>query len=241
MKKKRKVKFPYPLKWHRFVQIVLMPLMLVGLIYGLLSVVFELLNLNVPYFVKILTTAGMNLNHLGNKLWWLLGALMYAFLQILVLGNSWIGSFTWRKYSRRLWIFHLLLLLAGYAAFFYLCYIKNYQNIIGSMIFQLLGYYINPTFILVAMAVGLAVLIIYVVLNLHYYHKRRKIYGIDYSVYETIEEEPEQTPAPQPVPEAVSEPEPEPVPTENIPVPSVDEMAEKARESTIVEIPSDKQ
>lgn len=158
------------LKWHRFNQILLMPLSIVLDGYLLYEVFITILNLN-SSLNGIFQQASISISSIFIIVL-ILGLLGFLLLDLF----AWIGSFTWKKSSYHCWMVHLLLKFICVLYFFYLVFSTSFIDMI---VFDAAVYAVslNRAVLEVLFGLILALLVFYYVLNLAYYFKRRKLYG----------------------------------------------------------------
>ena len=96
------------LKWHRFVQFVLLPLSIIASVYELISYFADLFGFNFSWtshtLRDVLSAAGQDVFHLGVYFWPVIAILAVGLLRLILQLYAWIGSFRWRKYSYRCWL-----------------------------------------------------------------------------------------------------------------------------------------
>ncbi len=177
-----------PLKWHRFLQIVGMPLAIVFEAYLFISMFAELMGIHSPVllsvFTPFLTLMESDVYHLGSYFWVIIIALFAPLVCLLLALVSWLGSFHWHRYSRHAWNLYLLLKVAVTGMILYLSMRYNGSETIVSY-FSLFGVANNMPF-LSKIGVNLFILLlitcmilqaVFFVFSYIYGFKRRKIYA----------------------------------------------------------------
>ncbi len=214
-----------PLKWHRTVQFLVLPLLTVYSLYRLISLVSELLNLKftwtMQWITDVLALLGTDVFHLGSYFWPVVGVLAFMIMQTVLALFAWFGSFRWRKYSLVCWILFSLFELVKTAGG---CWLIETAGIQKGLIATAAPYLSNrfgriitvndTTYVLlrVLMVILLLCLLAFFVCNAIYYIKRRGLFRRAASLQEPYHD-------PGFVPEPVSEPAPEPEPVTVQPVP----------------------
>ena len=207
-----------PLKWHRFVQILILPLMILTSGFVLVSMFTELtgLPLRLPhFFTPMLAKMGSDIYSLGSMFWPVAGTFLAVFVIFLLAVCTWVGFFSWRMYSLISWILLTLLLLAAAGAGFYAVNTWGIKLGIASVYLQVFlglhevseGWLTGLRIVTVA---GLALQIIFAVLNIVYYIRRRKLfspaeeeeeeYETAYQAPKDVRPAPAADPAPAPAP-----------------------------------------
>ncbi|MCR4950269.1 MAG: zinc ribbon domain-containing protein [Solobacterium sp.] len=174
-----------PLKWHRFVQILILPLMILSSGFVLVSMFAELtgLPLRLPhFFAPLLAHMGADIYSLGSMFWPVAGTFLAVFVIFLLSVCAWVGFFSWRVYSLVSWILLLILLLAAAGFGFYAVNTWGIKMGIAAVYLQVfLGLHEVSegwlTGLRIVTVIGLALQIIYTVLNIVYYIRRRKLFS----------------------------------------------------------------
>ena len=194
------------LKWHRFLQIVGLPLSLVTQGINLLSMISDIFGLNLPFangFLKqLLAQLGTDVFHLGPYFWPVVGILTFTLFSFILTLFAWIGSFRWRSYSWKCWLVLLFFNTLSLAASMYFSWIwlteKGGLVIAAEQIKAQTGREIAidstlVTSIKISFIVMVALTALYFLANLIYYFKRRKMYRIAgvQQPYETDDDEDE--------------------------------------------------
>lgn len=225
------------LKWHRFVQFVLLPLSIIASVYELISYFADLFGFNFSWtshtLRDVLSAAGQDVFHLGVYFWPVIAILAVGLLRLILQLYAWIGSFRWRKYSYRCWLALVTtgLITAAGSVYAVWEYGINRGGIIGYMArFPEIKFEYTAAMQVVSkvllVLIGLLALL-YTIANYVYYSKRKHLFnsGDEQLPYEEDEEDeqevtpvieqnkvPETKPEPE-VPEvkpAAEEPRPEP-------------------------------
>lgn len=204
-----------PLKWHRTVQFLIMPLCLAFSIYRLISMVCELLNIKAGWTMQwigdLLAVLGTDVFHLGPYFWPVVGVLAFLILQTVLLLFAWIDSFKWHRTSLICWLLFTLfsLMETGLTAWLIETvgirkgmlataapYISRRLNIVFSA--SNTTYWLLRILLIILVAAALAAFIC----NFIYYWKRRGLYHNAANVQKPYEEkEPVYTPEPLPAAE----------------------------------------
>ena len=173
-----------PLKWHRFVQIIVLPLTILVSGYISVSMAAELLGfpLGTPKFLTpLLTKLGIDIFSLGSLFWPVTAVFCTVVLVFLLSICAWTGFFSWRPYSRFCWEFLTLIMLAVSGLLFYVINVYG----ISSGIF---AYYLEIFFgirsisarlinvIRVLLVILFCLQIIFTILNVVYYFRRRRLF-----------------------------------------------------------------
>ena len=253
------------LKFHRFMQIIGLPLLIISNSFVIVTCVGSIFSIKLPWpytalkeiqqFMTTLTKGAMT--PLLTSLCIIVASLVFLVLDVY----AWVGSFKWRKYSYRslmVALFLSLLIPIGIAAFVELKIIR------GNNLNMIYGQSITSPTLKETLIFGLRLdLVLMLLVDLFaigslfsYYFKRRKLYqNDDYiedeeapvygqpQVTSPIKPLPDVSPVPEPkpyAPEPVSEPEPV-KPFENIdtkPQPVIDEpLPQEAQETVVLEMP----
>ncbi len=230
------------LKWHRLMQFIGWPVLILlnGAIIA--TCVCALLNVKLPWPTTPLTAVQQFITTLSKgAVTPLLTSIMIIVLALIFLVlqfYSWIGAFKWRRYSQRSWIVCIVLsflLVCGLAALMELVVIP------GSGLSVLLGQQIaagvlrSRVILLIRIAMYAVVFAVGLIhyLNFLYYHKRRKLYvSDDYYEDDSVQEygRPEVTSPIQPLPAET----PKPAPT---PAPAPAATPQEAQETIVLELP----
>ena len=203
-----------PLKWHRFVQFIVLPVIILSSGYILVSMFAEVTGLRLPtprFFAPVLTYFHTDIFALGDLFWPVVAVLAGVFLIFLLAVSAWIGFFSWRTYSRFCWYLLVILLLGVVAALF--CGVNLYgvsTGLAASYLQIFLGIHSvserGITIFRIVIILLLALQIVFTILNLFYYFRRRRLFSSS-AEYEDDED------APVPVVQAAVK-KPEPVPAE---------------------------
>ncbi len=204
-----------PLKWHRFVQFIVLPVIILSSGYILVSMFAEVTGLRLPtprFFAPVLSYFHTDIFALGNLFWPVVAVLAGVFLIFLLAVSAWIGFFSWRTYSRFCWYLLVILLLGVVAALF--CGVNLYgvsTGLAASYLQIFLGIHSvserGITIFRIVIILLLALQIVFTILNLFYYFRRRRLFSSS-AEYEDDDED-----APVPVAQAAVK-KPEPVPAE---------------------------
>ena len=207
-----------PLKWHRFRQILIMPVMILGSLYALACFVIDYFKLDVPQLFNIVTKAfeklDIDMHTAGNLQTAVLigfGCLAVFFLFELI---GWLKSLRWKKASLVLEILLMLVIAAASGFAIYAVFMLGYADKVSAAASSYLNKRIEPMAVKILTAAGLGIVILYAILNFFYYLKRRKLYGRrkdDDDDIPFIEDT-----MPEPKKKERKEPEPEPI-LEDIP------------------------
>ena len=245
------------LKFHRFMQIIGLPLLIIANSFVIVTCVGSIFSIKLPWpytelqqiqqFMSTLTKGAMT------PLLTALCIIVIALVFLVLTVYTWVGSFKWRKYSYRSWmviLFLSLLITIGVAALVELKIIRENnlsliygQSITSPTLKERLELTIRVDLVLMLLADLFAVGSLF-----SYYFKRRKLYNAD----DYIEEEPEAPvygqpqvtspitpltntqpqPQPQPfTPEPVIEPEPVK------PFTNIDTKPQESQETIVLETP----
>lgn len=214
------------LKWHRFVQIIILPVMIISSCYSLISYFTDLFGLDLSWtdhsLKRFLELGGADVFHLGIYFWPVIIVLAFTLIRLILALYAWIGSFRWRKYSFRSWL--ALLTFSFLAACAGLWAIWEYGLDRGGMI-QWLQYVSSATgrqiridsslFTLMRVLIVLigVLILLYTIANYIYYAKRKHLFTSDEEDYQMPYEKPEESviAEPQSVPDVHAQ---EPVPAE---------------------------
>lgn len=189
------------LKWHRFTQIILMPLSLILTAYTFYEVTGIFFGFQDQAVTLLFTLAGLEVGNIYSILGPAL-LLLFALAGLFALNLfALIGSFRWHKYSLVCWLIHLLLVFLFSIAVFYALFNSiDIQTIVA--FFASLGIHVNALFVRIVLMALLALTVVYFALSFIYYLKRRKLFRKkkDYPkqvIVRTVEKDPgvKQTPS----------------------------------------------
>ena len=186
------------LKWYRFTQIVLLPLIIIGAVYTLISDFTDLFGLNLSWtdhsLRNLIEAGGADVYHLGIYFWPVIIILALTLIRLVLALYSWIGSFRMRRYSYRCWLALTTLGLIGTIALIYV--IWEYGLNRGGMIQWLAmsgnqQIHVDATFNTVMkimlILTGLLALL-YTVANYIYYGKRKHLFNYNEDLQEPYED-----------------------------------------------------
>ena len=210
------------LKWHRFIQFVLLPLSIIASVYQLISYFADLFGFDFSWtshtLRDILNAAGQDVFHLGVYFWPVIAILSVGLLRLILQLYAWIGSFRWRRYSYRCWLALLTIGLIAAAGSIYVIweYGINRGGIIGYMAnfpdtkFEYTAALQVATKVMLVL-IGLLALL-YTIANFVYYGKRKHLFnsGDEQLPYEDDEDEDEEEEIPVITENKVPETKPEP-------------------------------
>lgn len=176
-----------PLKWHRAVSFVLMPLLLIGIVYLLLCMVNELFALHLSWLPAIFApllkfvNPGLSITNLGSMFWPVTGAFFLTVLILILAVYVWIGFLRWKNYAKNLWLFYLLIRTICMFAGIVLLITKSgtIQALRMFAAFDSMSRTLLHVFYALFIVIGLWNLI-FLILNLMYYHKRKLLFKADY-------------------------------------------------------------
>lgn len=163
------------LKWHRFTQIILMPLSMLITAYAFYEVICVFFGANSDILTMIFTLTGLET---GNIYRFLGPAILvlFALIGLFVLEFfAFIGSFRWHKYALVCWLALLLIQLFFSIAAFYALFNRFEISAIVSY-FALYGLNLSALFVRIILIALFALTIVYHVLSIFYYLKRRKLF-----------------------------------------------------------------
>ena len=177
-----------PLKWHRFLQIIGMPVAIIFEAYLFISMFAELMGIHSPallsVFTPFLTLMESDVYHLGSYFWVIIVALFAPLVCLLLALVAWLGSFHWHRYSRHAWNLYLLLKVAVTGMILYLTMRFNGSEVILSYL-SLFGVANHMPF-LSKMGINALILLlitfmilqaVFFVFSYIYGFRRRKIYA----------------------------------------------------------------
>lgn len=176
-----------PLKWHRTVSFVLMPLMIIGLAYLLACMANELFGLHAEWLPVVFTPVlqmvnpSLSIRNLGSMFWPVTGAFFVTILLLILAIWIWIGFLRWKNYARNLWLIYLLARTA--------CLLTAAVLVITrSDILQALRMFaafdsMSRTFLHFFYAILIVISLwnlIFLILNFMYYQKRKPLFQKNY-------------------------------------------------------------
>lgn len=187
------------LKWYRFTQIVLLPLIIISAVYNLISDFTDLFGLNLSWtdhsLRNLIDAGGADVYHLGIYFWPVIIVLAVTLVRLVLALYSWIGSFRMRRYSYRCWLALTTLGLAGTLALVYV--IWEYGINRGGMIQWMamsgnqqirVDATFNTVMKIMLILTGLLALL-YTIANYIYYGKRKHLFNFNEDLQEPYEDD----------------------------------------------------
>ena len=208
------------LKWHRFLQIIGLPVAILYYGYRLISLLADLAGRDFSWtdhmLSQALSVAGTDVFHLGPYFWPVVGMLAGTILLFVLAVLAWTGSLRWRSYSWKCWIAYLLLQMG--MSFAGIWAIWEYGLNRGGLINFVQYYFMKTgkeiqvtsamiTAIRVFLILTAVLILVYFILNVIYYIKRRSLYSAGDDIQLPYEEEAVIPAEPKPVAKAETEPE----------------------------------
>ena len=170
-----------PLKWHRFRQILIMPVTILALLYTIACFVIEYFRIQTPEFFNIVTKVlgklDIDIHTEGGVQTWILigmGCLVLVFLLELI---QWFKSFRWKTGALVCEILLILLFTGGSVFAAYALIGLGFASDASQILSAAMHKRIEPVFVQVIAGILFGVIILYNILMLFYYIKRRKLYG----------------------------------------------------------------
>lgn len=194
-----------PLKWHRFLTYIGLPLLSLYLIYNMYNLINELFGLQLPFarilLTPILAVFGATVSNLGPCFWYVIAYFTVAILMTILLIYVCIGFFKWNNNARIGWLYYLFIrtLESGL-----LCVGAFVLYLQWPVLFSSFGYSFYNVSLNVQMTLGVFIftfvleLIIWI-LNVIYYNKRKMLFVDTYLPYQ-------ETPSATAQPTTVSQP-----------------------------------
>lgn len=170
-----------PLKWHRFRQILIMPVTILALLYTIACFVIDYFRIKTPEFFNIVTRVleklDIDMHMEGGLQTWIfigMGCLVLVFLLELI---QWLKSFRWKTGSLVCEILLILLFTAGSVFAAYALIGLGFAADASDLLSAALHKRIEPVFVQVIAGIVFGIIVLYNILMIFYYIKRRKLYG----------------------------------------------------------------
>lgn len=177
-----------PLKWHRFLTFVGLPLTVIAASYSLIGLISELFGLRISHtsilLKPVLNAYGATVANLGGTFWYVVAYFIVQVLLWILLVVSWLGLLQWNDNARRGWIYYLLITMiqSGLAGFMGFTMYRKSADTFSKLITELISYNTGRTasfgngIILAGLMLGFIVSFIYFLLNAVYYSKRKALF-----------------------------------------------------------------
>ena len=177
-----------PLKWHHFLLYFGLPLLVVSDAYGLLGLINELFGLRMAglnvVLKPVLEAYGATISNLGGCFWYVVAYFAVRVMMMILICYVWIGMLNWKEEARKGWLYYLLVrtIETGFLAYGAFSMYRHASATFVKLYSSYLSYnggsavLFSGSVLLAMLMLCFVAVLLYAVLNLFYYRKRKTLF-----------------------------------------------------------------